>query len=62
MKKVYFKPEMTVVAVDQQHPLLGGGSQTSTGPSADFMSNPTISSGAAVKQEHYNVWNDDWSE
>lgn len=60
MKKEYQKPEMMVVAVDQRHPLLGEASQVSAGPSADFMSNPTI--GASVKQEHYNVWDDDWSE
>jgi hypothetical protein len=62
MKKEYQKPEIMVVAVDQRHPLLGDASQASAGPSADFMSNPTISSGASVKQEHYNVWDDDWSE
>ena len=44
MKQVYYKPEMTVVAVNQQQPLLGTSS-SSTGPNADFMENPTISDG-----------------
>lgn len=59
MKKDYFKPEMMVVTVNQKHALLTSPTG-SPGPSADFMSNPTISSGSAVK-ENYNVWDDDWS-
>ena len=56
MKKVYYKPEMTVVAVNQQQALLN--SSSGSGPNSEFMDNPTISGGAGVRQESYNVWDD----
>ena len=40
-KRIYCKPTIITVALYQQH-LLAGSNQ-STGPSADFMSNPGIS-------------------
>lgn len=43
MKKVYYKPEMTVVAVNQRQTLLNS-SPGSAGPGSDFMSDPTIRS------------------
>ena len=62
MKKVYFKPEIMVVAVNQQQALLTTPSSGSAGPSSDFMSNPTISINETVKRDRYNVWDDDWSQ
>ena len=41
MKKVYYKPEMMVVTVNQQRALLNT-SPGSAGPNPDFMQNPTI--------------------
>lgn len=57
MKKVYYKPEMTVVAVNQRQTLLNS-SPVSAGPGSDFMSNPTISSGAGARQNDSD-WDDD---
>ena len=59
MKQVYYKPEMTVVAVNQQQPLLGTSS-SSTGPNSDFMSNPTIGGGSSAR-ENNGVWDNDWN-
>ena len=59
MKKEYFKPEVIVVTVNLHQPLLDTSPSDSPGPSADFMSDPTISRGSAVKR--HNVWDDDWS-
>lgn len=59
MKKVYNKPEMKVVAINQKHSLLNGASKACAGPSSDFMSNPTISSSRGARnQDDY----DDWDE
>ncbi len=55
MKKVYYKPEMTVVAVNQRQTLLNS-STSSAGPSSDFMSDPTISSGSRGAS---NDWDED---
>jgi len=40
-KQIYYKPTVSTVVLQQQH-LLAGSSESS-GPSADFMSNPGIS-------------------
>ena len=45
MKNVYYKPEMTVVAINQRLALLNSSSG-SAGPGSDFMSDPTIRSGS----------------
>ena len=58
MKKVYFKPDVMVVAVNQRQALLDS-SPYSAGPSSNFMSDPTISNGPAVKQ-NTSVWDEEW--
>lgn len=58
MKKIYQIPGMRVAELQQKCQLLQA-SQTG-GPTANFMSNPTVS--GSVKQESsYDVWKDDWS-
>jgi hypothetical protein len=59
MKNLYYKPEMTVVALNQRQALLNPTSQTSGGPSSDFMSDPTIRTEAPAK-ENKGVWDEEW--
>ena len=56
MKKEYNKPAMMVVSFNQQPPLLTVTSSTSTGPSAEYMSNPTISEEPEPPVSN-SVWN-----
>ncbi|MCR5180762.1 MAG: hypothetical protein K6C30_06055 [Bacteroidaceae bacterium] len=63
MRKNYLHPQIklcTLTAVEQ----LLSDSQTS-GPTADYMSNPTVSSSCNLKSNQasaYSVWDDDWSK
>ena len=62
MKKEYHKPAMMVVTFNQQPPLLNVTSPpTSPGPSADFMSDPTISGGGPLPKGSPCVWDDQLS-
>lgn len=56
MKNVYYKPEITVVTVNQRQALLNPTSQTSAGPGSDFMYDPTIRSS---RRGASNAWDEE---
>ena len=54
MKKVYYKPEITMVAVNERQALLN---TSTSGPNSDYMYDPTISGWTPVR-EYNNVWDE----
>lgn len=61
MKKSYIIPTLQIVKIEQTQPIAGSGSLTTSG--ATFYDDDATGE-ALVKgrTQHYDVWEDDWSE